>query len=100
MRSTLCPLPHRRAWPHLVCACAFTLCGRMFTVCVQVAAVPLAGMFGLCVIFLGISLVCQLRLEALAPASVGYHRTVTDEESSEHHSGLKHSDSGVAPDPS
>lgn len=80
--------------------CIHPVCAYVHCVCVQVAAVPLAGMFGLCVIFLGISLVCQLRLEALAPASVGYHRTVTDEESSEHHSGLKHSDSGVAPDPS
>lgn len=34
---------------------------------VQVEAVPLAGMFGLCVAFLGISFVCQVGLGGAAP---------------------------------
>ncbi|KAF8066289.1 mfsd5 [Scenedesmus sp. PABB004] len=43
----------------------------------NVEAVPLAGMFGLCVAFLGISFACQLRLDALPQRA--YHRTSTDD---------------------
>jgi fucose permease len=50
----------------------------------NVEAVPLAGMFGLCVAFLGISFVCQVKLDAL-PAH-GYHHSSSsspDEETTE-----------------
>lgn len=46
----------------------------------NVEAVPLAGMFGLCVAFLGVSFMCQVRLDALPPSATYHRGASTDEE--------------------
>lgn len=49
----------------------------------NVEAVPLAGMFGLCVAFLGISCFCQMKLDALPPQHAYHRGNSTDEEASD-----------------
>ena len=71
---------------HLTCPCSVATITRPLHPalpnhpCPQVEAFPLAGMFGLCVAFMVVSMVSQVQLQRLSQGKGAYHKVAASEE--------------------